>query len=387
MNGEVLNTRITTDHFSTKSVQTSNLRQLSTSLGFTLTDNEEKIDEKNQELVTCFKKLCKLNEKSVQNDEVFNRSLYENECLYMNDTHSSYSCYMSPTDDYTNDIKVDTNVTEDSFQITKTGMPDGTSQLFPMFLELKGNAAKSFEGIIQGIDRIRAYANIYTIYKRFIAVCPGGDENDSWIIIMNNDISEKPRRYSLHLCKVNDMNVMVEVIRQVSAKALEDSNYVYNIDAEFIVDVLLKLGINWVDCKIELINQSSSNVYLITVGDGKVIGNNCPRFVLKVNRDRDRYETEIASLFKISDYINEKNLMNNFYAIGVYSRDGNDCNVNNKVRIFDENRDKAFMKEYNHNKNGSKSGCWYLNGEFHHLIKPKNETFAGAIIMNKGKVI
>ena len=147
----------------------------------------------------------------------------------------------------------------------------------------------------------------------------------------------------------------------------------------------MKLGINWVDCKIELINRSSSNMYLITVGNGKVIDNNCPCFVVKVNRDEERYESEINSLFKISNYINENNLKNNFYAIGVYSRDGNDCSVNNKVQIFDENRDKSFIKEYNHNNNNSSNSCWYLNGEFHHLVKPKNETFAGAIIMNKGK--
>ena len=374
-----VNARITNDEFSTKTVQTCDSKTLSRSLGFTLTQNNDKIDEKNQELVSFFEKLWVVKEMSVQNDRAFNDSLYGNDCLFMNDTHSSHSCYMSPTDDNNYEANVDSKSTEDPFRITKSGMPDGTSQLFPMFVELKGTAALPYEGIIQGIDRIRACANMYTIYKRFIVFCPGRDENDSWIVILNNDISAEKHRNSLHICKVSDMYLMVEVMKQVSAKVLGDSNYVFNTDAAFIVEVLLKLGINWVDCKIELTNKSSSNVYLITFGNGNVIYGKSPCFVVKVNRDKDRYEAEIKSLSIISDYIINNNVKYNFYAIGAYS------SVDKKVQIFDEKKDNFSINKYNiiNNKKGSKS-CWYLNGEFHTLVKPEDQKFAGAIIMNKG---
>ena len=183
------------------------------------------------------------------------------------------------------------------------------------------------------------------------------------------------------------MALIVNILETVTTTILSDSDYVFNKDAKVIVDTLSSIGIKWIDCKIELINKSSSNVYQITVGDGYKICCSDKVFTMKVNRSRSRFKQEVDAIAKIVNYSislrsGNNNINNNFYAIGYSSYDSS--NSNNTVYLFDKERDKDFFREKFNDKVENKNNNWYSNGVFDKSVVPKDDSFTGIIMMHKG---
>ena len=150
-------------------------------------------------------------------------------------------------------------------------------------------------------------------------------------------------------------------------KANNNSDYIFNCDTCIIRKTLELMKINWIDCEINLLKKTNSNIYKISVGNGNQINSENSEnqtFILKINSSCKRHNKEIGALKRVSNvYFENKK---GFYAIGHLTKDSNE------IHLFQEN---PF--------DNLKSNSWFFNGVL--KVEPIDDNnFAGVIIMFPG---
>ena len=272
--------------------------------------------------------------------------------------------------------------------ITKSAKPDGTCTLFPFFIELKGAKKEKFEVLHRCIERLYTCINMHVIFNKFIAIGIGPID-DCWAVLMRNEIgsSTKAKR-SLHIYKIQCHKNLLSIVNYVAKTAKSNPDYIFNCDAYIIIKTLKLMKINWIDCEIRLLKESSSNIYRIRVGNGYRINSDDPTFVLKVNSSYERYNKEIAALERINKVYNEQK--KSFYAIGHLTKDSNEIHFFQQNPFDSTNNDNTinnpldnFKSHHNSQKKSNLVDSWFYNGELE--VKPnKDNNFAGVIIMYPG---
>jgi hypothetical protein len=232
----------------------------------------------------------------------FNCKFYDNEGMRVVDTSSMGCAYMMSDG-------------EDGL-MERSGKPDGSSTVFPLFFEMKGKNYSKHECLLQGLRRIHAASNMHGIFKKFMAMTI--DRETAWVVWFDIDHSQtsKERQFRSLSMLLVERELLFGLWLAVTTKALQCPAYVYSEDAWALTNALNQLGLRWDLCLIQLLRVSSSRIYRVQVGDGKNKGAVDPKksfeFVIKANGDASRFDTEVAAMEAVAGVYAQKH--REFYA-------------------------------------------------------------------------
>jgi hypothetical protein len=250
-------------------------------------------------LTDLFKNLT-VTETELQTSGGFNSNFYDHEGMRVVDTSSMECAYMMSDGD--------------DGLMERSGKPDGSSTVFPLFFEMKGKNYSKHECLLQGLRRIHAASNMHGIFKKFMAMTI--DRETAWVVWFDIDQTSKERQFRSLSMLLVERELLFGLWLAVTTKALKCPAYVYSEDAWALTNALKQLGLRWDLCLIQLLRVSSSRIYRVQVGDGKNKGAVDPKksfeFVIKANGDASRFETEVAAMEAVAGVYAQKH--REFYA-------------------------------------------------------------------------